>query len=130
MKTTVAGAILALGALGALGGSAGSAQPAKPDAPAAAKAQLSASVAKGLAYLRRTQQEDGSWQRYPGITALTVMRVYAVGRVLGRRRGHGAQMPADVAADATMVRCTRPPSSPARGGGFFASIARPRYPEP
>ncbi len=45
---------------------------AKP-APSAAAKQVSASVQKGLAYLRKSQQPDGSWQRYPGITAICTL---------------------------------------------------------
>lgn len=32
-----------------------------------------AGVKQGLEFLRRTQQPDGSWQRYPGITAIAVL---------------------------------------------------------
>src|SRR5690242_11677367 len=35
------------------------------------------SVHRGLDYLARTQAADGSWQHYPGITALGVMAVAA-----------------------------------------------------
>jgi squalene-hopene/tetraprenyl-beta-curcumene cyclase len=48
------------------------ARPAAKPAPSA-KAQLDASARKGIGYLRRTQQKDGSWQRYPGITAVCVL---------------------------------------------------------
>lgn len=40
--------------------------------PAPVKASARAAVNKGLSYLRRTQEPDGSWSRYPAITALAV----------------------------------------------------------
>jgi len=40
---------------------------------AAPASRVEHAVRNGLAYLRRTQQKDGSWQRYPGITAMAVL---------------------------------------------------------
>src|SRR5579883_3264838 len=37
-------------------------------------------VNKGLAYLRRTQEKDGSWSEYPAITALAVAGFLRNGR--------------------------------------------------
>lgn len=50
---------------------ASSAPAAKP-AAGAARAALQSSVEKGIAFLRGTQKPDGSWQNYPGYTALAV----------------------------------------------------------
>jgi len=45
--------------------------PAKP--AETAKAQVQTSVKRGLDYLRATQKPDGSWQNYPGITAMCTL---------------------------------------------------------
>jgi squalene-hopene/tetraprenyl-beta-curcumene cyclase len=37
------------------------------------KSRVSASSKKGMDYLRKTQEADGSWRRYPGITAICVL---------------------------------------------------------
>src|SRR6266542_1811608 len=42
-------------------------------APAGDRQQVTAVVQKGLTFLRRTQQSDGSWQRYPGISAICAL---------------------------------------------------------
>jgi len=47
--------------------------PAPKVTPAAVKSQISKAAAKGHAFLRRTQEKDGSWQHYPGITAICVL---------------------------------------------------------
>lgn len=51
--------------------------PAKPAAPAstpgAVKARITQAAGRGIGYLRRTQESDGSWQRYPGITSVCVL---------------------------------------------------------
>lgn len=45
--------------------------PAKP--ADAARTQVQASVKRGLDNLRKTQKPDGSWQSYPGITAMCAL---------------------------------------------------------
>src|SRR5688572_14964584 len=57
------------------------------------------SMRRGVDYLERTQESDGSWQHYPGITALGVMAVAAA---------EGAKHPA--------VK---------RGSRFLAGMAKP-----
>ena len=39
----------------------------------AVKTELSAATRKGLDYLRKSQGEDGAWQKYPGITAVCLL---------------------------------------------------------
>jgi len=79
-KPSQTGAALVLSALLAGVGAAGYAAPAaRPKgapvkrAASPVRAQVTASAARGVAYLRKTQQPDGSWQRYPGITAVCVL---------------------------------------------------------
>ncbi len=40
---------------------------------AGSRSALDRSVARGQAFLRKTQRPDGSWQQYPGITAVIVL---------------------------------------------------------
>jgi squalene-hopene/tetraprenyl-beta-curcumene cyclase len=47
--------------------------PARKAAVSPVRAEIAASARKGMDYLRRTQEKDGSWQRYPGITAVCVL---------------------------------------------------------
>ena len=48
------------------------AHPAAAQNTSAPRAKLDASVQQGLKFLRGTQKPDGSWQNYPGITAIVV----------------------------------------------------------
>lgn len=50
-----------------------SAPAARNAAASKASAELTTSARKGMAFLRKTQQPDGSWQKYPGITAICVL---------------------------------------------------------
>src|SRR5207244_4413411 len=52
---------------------------------------------RGVGYLERTQEEDGSWQHYPGITALGVMAVAAAGGRQHPAVGRGARFLAGMA---------------------------------
>jgi squalene-hopene/tetraprenyl-beta-curcumene cyclase len=63
LAAALAGAALSFPAAGA---------PVKAASPSA-KAEIVASAQKGMAYLRKTQESDGSWMRYPGITALCAL---------------------------------------------------------
>ena len=65
-------AILALPAIAAPPRKAPAARPA-PSKTAPVAREIDAAVRKGLAHLRRTQGKDGSWQNYPGITAVAVL---------------------------------------------------------
>jgi squalene-hopene/tetraprenyl-beta-curcumene cyclase len=47
--------------------------PKKAAALSPARSEIEASAKRGLAYLRRTQERDGSWQHYPGITAVCAL---------------------------------------------------------
>ncbi|HEV2471335.1 MAG TPA: prenyltransferase/squalene oxidase repeat-containing protein [Chthonomonadales bacterium] len=49
-------------------------------APTGAKAKAEQAVARGLAYLRGTQESDGSWSHYPAITALALAGFLRNGR--------------------------------------------------
>lgn len=55
-----------------------SAAPATPPAVAARNA-LDAGLQKGVAYLRRSQKADGSWQNYPGITSVCLLALLRAG---------------------------------------------------
>lgn len=44
-------------------------------APNPVGAEIRASAAKGIAFLRKTQKPDGSWQNYPGITAVALLGI-------------------------------------------------------
>src|SRR5690349_4102565 len=44
-----------------------------PAAASPVRAEIAAAALKGMAYLRKTQQSDGSWQHYPGVTALCLL---------------------------------------------------------
>jgi len=46
--------------------------PAPKETAGAARAAMQTSVQKGIAFLRSTQKPDGSWQNYPGYTAIAV----------------------------------------------------------
>jgi len=76
---------LKLAAAGAVAGTGGRvvAAPPRPAAavPGAAQArqQARAAMDRGVAYLRKTQQEDGSWLHYPGITALDLIALVRAG---------------------------------------------------
>ncbi len=65
--------------LAAAGGPASGAPPKKapkkaaPPARNAAAARAETAINRGLDYLRSIQERDGSWRRYPGITAVCVM---------------------------------------------------------
>ena len=72
LTLTAAGMALAYAALPVAGAPAKK-TPARAATLSPAKAAAYASARKGLAYLRRTQGKDGSWQRHPGITALAVV---------------------------------------------------------
>jgi squalene-hopene/tetraprenyl-beta-curcumene cyclase len=52
--------------------------PAAPPDPTLQKAQQA--VVKGMAYLRRTQETDGSWSHYPATTALALSGLLRNGR--------------------------------------------------
>jgi squalene-hopene/tetraprenyl-beta-curcumene cyclase len=67
-------------------------------APAAAR--LRTSVNRGLAYLRKSQQRDGSWQNYPGITAVCVLGFL--------RNGVGEKDPAVARACAYLASLAKP----------------------
>lgn len=45
----------------------------KKATPSPVARQVQASAARGISYLKRTQKPDGSWQNYPGITALCLL---------------------------------------------------------
>ena len=47
--------------------------PAPVPGAAAARTRARASMDRGLAFLRQKQETDGSWNHYPGITALVVL---------------------------------------------------------
>ncbi len=64
-------------AVALLGSAHPHARPAPPD-PTLAKARQS--VTRGLAYLRRVQETDGSWSEYPATTALAVAAFLRNGR--------------------------------------------------
>lgn len=49
-----------------------SSAPAAKNTSASARAAMQISVQKGIAFLRGTQKPDGSWQSYPGYTAIAV----------------------------------------------------------
>ncbi len=49
-----------------------SVSPAAYAAPPASAPSIETSVSKGFAYLRATQEKDGSWSHYPAITALAL----------------------------------------------------------
>lgn len=49
-----------------------SSAPAAKNTGSAERAALQTSVQKGIAFLRGTQKPDGSWQNYPGYTAIAV----------------------------------------------------------
>jgi squalene-hopene/tetraprenyl-beta-curcumene cyclase len=59
---------LAVGAAGLVLGNEAAAAPGS-------KGAIQESAAKGIAFLRTTQGPDGAWQRYPGITALSVLGI-------------------------------------------------------
>ncbi len=49
-------------------------------APDPARNKAQAAIAKGLDYLRRTQEDDGSWSKYPATTALAMSAFLRNGR--------------------------------------------------
>ena len=65
-----------LGSATVLAGAGAIAAPARPSQ----RQKITASVNRGLAYLRKTQGADGSWSRYPGITALVALSFLRSGR--------------------------------------------------
>jgi len=94
-----------LAALGALGMAAAYlALPAAsaPPKPAAApvKTRIAASARKGMDFLRKTQGQDGSWQGYPGITAICLMGFL--------RNGVGEKDPAVAKACAYLASQAKP----------------------
>jgi squalene-hopene/tetraprenyl-beta-curcumene cyclase len=58
-------------------------RPARASSPvpggAEARAQARAAMDKGIAFLRGTQQGDGSWKHYPGISALALLAFLRAG---------------------------------------------------
>jgi len=90
--------------LAAAAGAAAPQRGAKPSAavPGAAAARVKARAAmdRGLQFLRQKQEADGSWNHYPGITALVVLAFLRAG--------------------------VSPQDAPvARGAAFLASLAKP-----
>src|SRR6187551_1842888 len=67
--------VLQAGLLLATGKAAAAPPPAQRGAGAAAQAREA--LKRGAQYLQSTQESDGSWQHYPGITALAVMALVA-----------------------------------------------------
>jgi len=50
-------------------------QSASPTISPELRAQLEASIQRGVAYLMKNQKPDGSWDDYPGITALAATAI-------------------------------------------------------
>lgn len=77
MKTIIAPLALALtlAPLAATSAPARKPAPRKPAASAVSpvRKQVDASAARGIAFLKSIQKPDGSWQNYPGITAIALM---------------------------------------------------------
>jgi len=78
----------------------GMAQTPPRDPVAAQRQKIRRSIQRGIAYLRGTQQPDGSWQRYPGITALAVLALV--------RGGVPPSDPAVVRGAAALARWSKP----------------------
>src|SRR3569833_3621584 len=61
--------VLGVGVASALPAIEAAAKPASP----AMKKEIAASAEKGVRFLKQAQDTDGSWQHYPGITALCLL---------------------------------------------------------
>src|SRR3954451_16884545 len=91
-----------------VGGAAGAAthRPAeKEPAPGAREA-----LRRGVDYLERAQLADGSWQQYPGITALGVVAVATSGGVKHPSVGRGAKFLAGMAKPSGAIYDDRNPA--------------------
>ena len=79
MKLTPASLLLGLGLAAAALPTVGAPAKTKPAAKPAAKtadpalAEVDAAARKGMDYLRKSQAPDGSWMKFPGVTALCAM---------------------------------------------------------
>ncbi|MBI3909741.1 MAG: terpene cyclase/mutase family protein [Armatimonadetes bacterium] len=52
---------------------------AAPPSPTAQRQKIRQAIARGVAFLRRSQLPDGSWKQYPGITALAALAMVRSG---------------------------------------------------